>query len=435
MLGNAFTDGTLLEHAENVNGTMKTFMYIALVMGLLLFAHKVPKMLGELFPKMGAASGNFGLKAGERGLGRLAGSALGVATGAGWGLATGVAQGIRRAKSVSGSAFRKGVAGGIGGVMGAVKGTVGGTVRGLYNGAKKGSILKNGFAGAKNQAKVNQRFGNKQENGYGIVDQTQDRARAALHLSSRTELLEDEKAPITRKQEVYKKVQDTNDKIRSEAESQVRKGKGKYSGELEMAEKRLANMKDDANYEKKTKQSIATSSEYLAKCKEIENNNEYDSDDKKLEAMEKLLNTMTDEKVADDFAKAQKAVKKAKDKAINDFITNGEYEGQDTNGNDVYRNTNATIMRLRSELINEMIQYNANEGAGNRISDEDVAMITEAMNNGENFDNLIKGAEQYEGKGITDAISEASQKLVEISQKQQAIKRQTSGSGIGEDKR
>ena len=66
ILGDAYQSQTLVNNVGNVSGTMKTFMYIAIVMGLLLFAQKAPKMLQELFPKMGAASGNFGLKAGER---------------------------------------------------------------------------------------------------------------------------------------------------------------------------------------------------------------------------------------------------------------------------------------------------------------------------------------------------------------------------------
>lgn len=41
-------------------------IYVILTLGLLLFAQKVPKLLQELFPKMGVAGGNFGLKAGER---------------------------------------------------------------------------------------------------------------------------------------------------------------------------------------------------------------------------------------------------------------------------------------------------------------------------------------------------------------------------------
>lgn len=50
----------------NVDETTKTWVYIALILGLLLFAQKAPKLIQELFPNMGAAMGNFGLKSGDR---------------------------------------------------------------------------------------------------------------------------------------------------------------------------------------------------------------------------------------------------------------------------------------------------------------------------------------------------------------------------------
>ena len=50
----------------NVDETTKTWVYIALILGLLLFAQEAPKLIQELFPNMGAAMGNFGLKPGDR---------------------------------------------------------------------------------------------------------------------------------------------------------------------------------------------------------------------------------------------------------------------------------------------------------------------------------------------------------------------------------
>lgn len=50
----------------DVSSGMKSFTYIALIMGLLLFANKAPKMLEKLFPTGGAAGIGFGLKANER---------------------------------------------------------------------------------------------------------------------------------------------------------------------------------------------------------------------------------------------------------------------------------------------------------------------------------------------------------------------------------
>ena len=64
IISTAYNDGTLI---NNISPTTSTdLIYIALILGLLLFAQRAPKMLQELFPKTGAASGNLGLKAGER---------------------------------------------------------------------------------------------------------------------------------------------------------------------------------------------------------------------------------------------------------------------------------------------------------------------------------------------------------------------------------
>ena len=75
-------DNNLLENLGELSWYMEILIYIVLIMGVLLFAHKAPKMLSELFPKTGsaAASGNFGLKATERvapEVARVAGAALG----------------------------------------------------------------------------------------------------------------------------------------------------------------------------------------------------------------------------------------------------------------------------------------------------------------------------------------------------------------------
>lgn len=66
IITSAYQGGNLFATAEGLGTGMQKFAYIILIMGLLLFAKKVPELLKELFPKTGAASGNFGLKAGER---------------------------------------------------------------------------------------------------------------------------------------------------------------------------------------------------------------------------------------------------------------------------------------------------------------------------------------------------------------------------------
>ena len=68
----------------NVDETTKTWVYIALILGLLLFAQKAPKLIQELFPNMGAAMGNFGFKPGDR-MPVLAAKAAGIGLGIGVG--------------------------------------------------------------------------------------------------------------------------------------------------------------------------------------------------------------------------------------------------------------------------------------------------------------------------------------------------------------
>lgn len=58
----AYQNGTVLAGLGNISW----LGYIFIIMGLLLFADKAPKMLGKLFPETNAASGNFGLKASKR---------------------------------------------------------------------------------------------------------------------------------------------------------------------------------------------------------------------------------------------------------------------------------------------------------------------------------------------------------------------------------
>ena len=78
ILARAYNNGTLL---RNVSDDSSTLLYIALILGLLLFAQKAPKMLQELFPKMGAAAGNLGLKKADR-VAPLAARAIGAGIGA-----------------------------------------------------------------------------------------------------------------------------------------------------------------------------------------------------------------------------------------------------------------------------------------------------------------------------------------------------------------
>ena len=196
---------SLLSEVNNAFSDASFVVKTALILGLLIFARRAPKMLGELFPSMGAASGTFGLSAKERGLdkvgkfgGRIIGAATGAAVGAAVGLGFGIGHGIRRYKAAQKAGKGRGgqIASGTGGAaLGAVTGVFSGAARGIFNGGQKGNVLKNTFAGAKNQVKASSRFGNRQENGYKLGHQIGDVARNVVGARSRIDDKEKEKKP------------------------------------------------------------------------------------------------------------------------------------------------------------------------------------------------------------------------------------------------
>jgi hypothetical protein len=66
ILGDAFTSGNIFKGISGVTPLLKTFTYIALVLGLLAFAKRAPKLLSELLPSSGSAGIGFGLGAKSR---------------------------------------------------------------------------------------------------------------------------------------------------------------------------------------------------------------------------------------------------------------------------------------------------------------------------------------------------------------------------------
>lgn len=224
----------IFKDLDGISGFMKTLVYIVLILGVLLFAQKAPKLLQELFPSTGAASGNFGLKAGERfqpavnflkGAGRVVGGTAGLAAGAVIGAGSGLAQGARRARALGKNGEKKGLGAGIwGATKGAVGGFIGGAARGVYNGSKKGNSFKNFATGIKNQTEANKRFGNKEENGYGLGAQISDKVRSGFGVKSRTEVLENKKSPIKRQDEALKYITDTESSIKKRALEKLEEG-------------------------------------------------------------------------------------------------------------------------------------------------------------------------------------------------------------------
>lgn len=240
-------NGGLLDGLGQLHWLMETFVYIVLILGVLMFAKKAPKLLQELFPSTGAASGNFSLNPKERGMAglvRTAGGVAGGVIGAAAGAATGIAQGWRRSKALDKDGNEKGTASGVwGATKGAMRGAFGGAARGVYNGAKKGNVFKNSIEGAKNQIESNKKFGNREEGGYSLGDQIGDRFRGAFGAPSRTEAQEQQKAPIKRHDDALKRVTDTEASIKKRALEKVKEGAASGSDaapELQNAARKLA---------------------------------------------------------------------------------------------------------------------------------------------------------------------------------------------------
>ena len=135
VLGDAFETGDIFAGLGNVSTSLKVFTYIVLVMGLLLFAQRAPKLLGELLPGVGGAAGiGFGLSGKERFEGMK--KSLG-------GLWGGVKSPYTASKAALGAAGR--VVGGVGGtIAGAAAGRgITGKLRGAAIGAKEGAKKEN----------------------------------------------------------------------------------------------------------------------------------------------------------------------------------------------------------------------------------------------------------------------------------------------------
>ena len=95
LLLDAKASGTLFDGLGDISQFAENLVYIFLILGLLLFAQMAPKLIQDLFPSMGSASGSFGLKPGDY----FNKSALKVASRAAGGALGGVVGGLRRSFS------------------------------------------------------------------------------------------------------------------------------------------------------------------------------------------------------------------------------------------------------------------------------------------------------------------------------------------------
>lgn len=385
---------------EGATGMMATLIYVVLIMAVMLFAHKAPKMLAELFPKQGAAAGNFGLSAKDRLStpmklgGRFGGAVAGTAIGAVVGAGSGLAQGWRRRKSLDKKGKEKGaVAGAWGAAQGFASGFVGGAARGLTNGAKKGNMIKNATAGAKNQIKANQRFGNRQENGYGLADQMGDRARNTFGAKSRVQVLEEAKAPLKRQNDMVSKIKSTEKSIKERALDKITNaGAGGIQAQTYLSKKR--ELEELKTSDKKVQ-------EYMAKF----NLSEQDAKNK----LGEDIKTLT-EKVDD-----------LESKAVQEYVQTLKQDPNDPNKQVV---ADGAIESMIKQLEAELKYYNENNPESTQIN----IIKSELANIRGNYEAFTKKV-----KGDVQNIENNNKiKMAEHDADIEAIKRQTEGSGINE---
>lgn len=381
---------------EGTTGLMSTLIYVVIIMGVMLFAHKAPKMLSELFPKAGAATGNFGLSAKDRfGApmkvgGRVGGAIAGTAIGAVAGAATGLAQGWRRRNSLNKDGVKKGTMAGVwGATKGAVGGLAGGAVRGLANGSKKGNIVKNSLAGAQKQMQVNQRFGNREENGYGFMDQMGDRARGAFKAKSRVQVLEEEKAPIKRQNDMVSKIKSTEKSIKERALDKITNaGAGG-----------------------------AVAQTYLTKKRELE---ELKTSDKKVQEYMSRFNLTEDaakDKIGEDIKTLTQDVDDLEGKAVQEYVQtldNGKVK-------------DGAIENMIKQLEAELKYYNDNNSKEKQIDIN--AVLQDIRQNYKGFVDEVK-------KGKVNSIENANKlEMAKLEAEIDKFKRQTEGSGINDGKK
>lgn len=138
----------MIAETSGATDTLLTFVKIAIILGALMVAKKLPDVIGEIFPSLGVGKGKLGFGVSWKKMteGMLGGKAIyGVTTLGARAATTGVAG------AAVGSAI--GFLGGRG--SGRITGILGGATRGMRIGSKKGSFPKNISEIAKQQSKRN----------------------------------------------------------------------------------------------------------------------------------------------------------------------------------------------------------------------------------------------------------------------------------------
>ncbi len=197
----AIEAGTLL---RGVSEDLKAYIYIVLVLGLIRFCQKAAKLIEELFPKMGAASGSFGLKATDRIPANLINAATGAVTGAAVGFA-----GARMGHKI--------------------RGMLGGVARGTTTGAKsKDGVLKNIANVGSQQAKRNQQLIDWKNSGSTVTGRMAQRFDNAFGRPGKAEKTENQVKKLDeqidankRKSERYGKISTFKSNVEKRANSKL----------------------------------------------------------------------------------------------------------------------------------------------------------------------------------------------------------------------
>lgn len=489
MLADAFESKELFENLSDQSPTMKTFVYIALVIGLLAFAKRVPKMLEELFPKMSSATGTLGFTPKDRGFaaaGRIAGFGAGAVLGGAAGIATGIAQGGKRMLNAKAQGLNRGrqIAAMLGGAaMGAAKGSVGGITRGAIGGAQKGNLFKNAVKGAGTQIARNKQFGARQASGYGLKDQIGDSVRSTFGWASREEAREAKKAPIERQSESYRKIQKANDDMRARAEKKINEdGKGGEAGDrYRAAQKVVRDLQEDpetrkryAKYQSEDAAKLALEDARHAavvrakdekeatalavqkkKAADAIKREDYTDQQAYIEARKKAAEetTLTDDQRAaarklteEEYAAAEATVD---EKEYSTSVINEEEYARDLQkakeeakkAKDeaiaayIDSGEDATIETKKSEIVAEIDEYNKYASKERQIDERFVETVTtEDGKKKKVFQMGAKDFDDFASKDVAQAISENTQTVIGINAEQEHIKRQTAGSKAGEKK-
>lgn len=442
-----FDYSEVLGGVQSEAGTgMGVFIILFLIIGLLLFALKAPKMIKELLPSgSNAASGDYGIgwkstKDRFRTPTRVAGAAAGALATGTLGLAHRGFQGIRgfknkKAKNLSEAekngkskfgAYAKTYGSTAWNVLrGAAGGGVSGVVRGAYNGGKSGNVIKNVGSGLKNQTTANVRYGNIVENEYTIGHRIVDTTRNILQMKTRVEKIEKEKVKIEERSKQLTSIKTLNDKMRERAEKKL----------TENGHEAINAAEAELNYwMEKSKKVVKYENESEAKAAYIEaqqraadsvikqnfcdasGNVNYAAYNEAIERAKKsvdkddyLSKAAADKLFGEKIEAANKALKNAKDTAINKWIDE-QFAKPDGDG---------AIKGMKEEQLANVRAYNRNASPNLQIDTSEYEDLK-----AEDFDNYVKG-EKVSGQITKDNVA-----ISELSGQQQEIKKEIEGSGV-----